>query len=95
MTTTVKVKARAHGALVSLRRVGSAVEGLEETLLDPFEEREFLVTKLEVLEVKELEAPVQTLDTFFNEEEAKKFETLEGDPELRKSFSASKKSKDS
>lgn len=70
MTTTVKVKARAHGAIVSLRRTdGSAPE---ETTLGAFEEREFLVTKLETLEVKELDAPeTKPVDELFEEEEAR------------------------
>lgn len=88
MTTTVKVKARAWGAVVSLR----PKEGGEGNTfnLAPSEEREFHIEANHVLEVEQGPEP-QPLSELFEKEEAKAAAALDDE----KPSKADKESKDS
>lgn len=56
MTTTVTVKARAHGALVTIRTKGNAVNGSDFTL-PANTSRDFHIDGEHIIEVKQGEAP--------------------------------------
>lgn len=58
MTTTVTVKARAHGANVTIRNKGAAHDPVEEVALEGNTERKFHLDEGQVLEVGQGAAPV-------------------------------------
>lgn len=77
MTTTVQVKARAHGALVAVVTVAEGEEGhavnTEDHELGSFEERTFHLEKGQRVEVREGNAPEpESLDKLFSDEEERK-----------------------
>jgi len=69
MTTSIRVEARAHGAHVSLRTVsGSENTDIE---IEPNTSQDFHIVEGYILEVKQGEPPITTLEEHFEEEEAK------------------------